>query len=358
VLLITDLEIGGTPAVVRELAVRLHHPPEVVVEVACLARRGPVAGQLEDRGIAVRTLNASGSRDFSLFNRFLKLLRAERYDTVFSFLLHANLVAASAWLRAPGVRFIQSIQTTQPNPRWHWVVQRIIHRAAREIVVPSPSVASCAEDRSGIPAEKIVIIPNAVDPAEFRELAARNTFTVEHPTRVGFIGRLDPVKRIGDLIRALGILGSDARLDLYGTGAERAQLEELVQSLQMNDRIHFHGAIPRPHKALANMDVLVLPSEAEGFGLVLIEAMAAGVPVVATRAPGIRDVVQDGLTGLLVPIGAPEKLAEAIRKATEDLALRRRLILNGKAQVQEKFTLEMVLPMYRKLFGLISRDRP
>jgi glycosyltransferase involved in cell wall biosynthesis len=351
-LLITDLEIGGTPTVVRELAVRLHQPPEVCVDVACLARRGPVAGQLAERGISVHALDASGIKDLGLFNRFVKLLRSEKYDTVFSFLVHANLVAAAASLRTRGVRFIQSIQTTQPNPRWHWWVQRIIHRAAGEVVVPSQSVARCAKERSGVPAEKIVIIPNAIDPAEFAELAARDTFTSARPVRIGFIGRLDPIKRIPDLIRATVILDAAAHLHLYGAGAQRGRLEQLMRTLQLESRVTFHGAVQRPHDALANMDVLVLPSEAEGFGLVLIEAMAAGVPVVATRAPGIRDVVRHGTTGLLVPIGSPEKLAEAIASATDNSALRRKLIILGKEHVHRRFMWGKVLPAYRKLLRI------
>jgi glycosyltransferase involved in cell wall biosynthesis len=351
-LLITDLEIGGTPTVVRELAVRLHQPPEICVDVACLARRGPVADQLEARGITVHALDASGTKDLGLFNRFVKLLRSGQYDTVFSFLLHANLVAAAASLRTRGVRFIQSIQTTQANPRWHWQVQRFIHPAAGEIVVPSASVARCAEERSHVSAGKIVIIPNAIDPGEFADLAARDTFTSARPVRVGFIGRLDSVKRIPDLIRATSILGDAAHLHLYGAGAQRGQLEQLVRTSQLESRVTFHGATPRPHDALAKMDVLVLPSEAEGFGLVLIEAMAAGVPVVATRAPGIRDVVRHGTTGLLVPIGSPEKLAEAITSAANNSALRRKLIVLGKEHVHRRFTWERTLPMYKKLLLL------
>jgi glycosyltransferase involved in cell wall biosynthesis len=218
--------------------------------------------------------------------------------------------------------------------------------------VPSLSVAQCAQERSGVPASKLVIIPNAVDPQDFADLAARDTFTSAHPIRIGFIGRLDPIKRIPDVLHAMAIIGNDARLHLYGTGSQGDELQQLVQSLRLESLVTFHGAVERPHDALANMDVLVLPSEAEGFGLVLIEAMAAGVPVVATQAPGIRDVVQDGATGLLVPIGSQELLARAIRAATEDSALRRSLILNGKEHVHRNFTWQQVLPSYRNLLRL------
>src|SRR5437762_3146859 len=149
-LLITDLERGGTPTVVRELATRLN-APGVSVEVACLARWGPVADELRDRGIVVTAFNARGASDFvSARRQLVRLVLEGGIDTVLSFLIHANAVAAAAAPRCPDVRFLQSIQTTQAKPRWHWWLQRYIHARASKIVVPSPTVARVAHERSGI----------------------------------------------------------------------------------------------------------------------------------------------------------------------------------------------------------------
>ena len=95
-LLLTDLKIGGTPKVVREIATRLHQPPQVAIHVACLARSGPVADQLRERGVPVTTLDAGGVGDWGVAGRLVKLIRRERFDTVASFLVHANAVAAIA----------------------------------------------------------------------------------------------------------------------------------------------------------------------------------------------------------------------------------------------------------------------
>src|SRR5262249_41470172 len=97
---------------------------------------------------------------------------------------------------------------------------------------------------------------------------------------------------------------------------------------------------------------LVLPSEAEGFGLVLIEAMAARVPVVATNAPGICDVVRNEQTGLLVPVGQPAELANAIRRITADNALREKLIDNADQDVRRRFSWPPVLQQYRRVLNL------
>lgn len=357
-LLLTDLEIGGTPTVVRELAVRLS-AAGAQVEVAGLSRPGPLQEQLWARGVKCTALGARGTWDLARTAwRLWRLLRQERIDTVVSFLVHANLVAALARLLYPRARYIQSIQTTQPWPRWHWVVQRYASFAAEKLIVPSPSVAAAAGRWSGVRAEWIAVIPNAVDPGEFeaaRESRPAGAGTGESPPQpfeIGFVGRLDPVKRVPDLLRAVALLPADFTLHVFGEGVERGRIEQQVRRLGLGGRVTLHGAVVRPQHALASVDVLVLPSQAEGFGLVLIEAMAAGVPVVATHAPGIRDVVAHERTGLLVPIGAPAALAAAIRRVREDAELRRRVAEAGRAEVRARFSWEAVLSQYATVLGL------
>lgn len=346
-LLITDLLVGGTPTVVRELAIRLNQWPDVEIEVACLATWGPVADELSAAGIPVTALEAKGVTDLGVVPRLTKLIRTRRFDTVFSFLIHANAIAAAASLRCRQTRFIQSIQTTQPTPRWHWWLQAIVQQAAEVIVVPSPSVAQAAEDWAQVPAEKIRVIPNAIDPNAFA--IARDDSTPSSTTRVGFIGRLDPIKRIGDLVEATALLPEEYRLDVFGEGSERAAIASSIARLGLGNRVTLHGAISRPQEALARIDVLVLPSLAEGFGLVLIEAMAARVPVVATNVTGIRDVVKDGKTGLLVPPMSPTEIAGAIRRVVEDAGLRGKLIEAARADVAARFSWDEVIANYARL---------
>ena len=349
-LLITDLEIGGTPTVVREVATRLNDPPGgVEVEVACLSGWGPVAHQLRDAGVEVTAFNARGSVDFiSAARRLVRLCRERNIDTVFSFLIHSNAVAAASSLVLRDVRFIQSIQTTQPNPRWHWWLQSVVDNRAEKIVVPSPSAAEAAREWSGVPPEKIRVIPNAVDVQQFEHL---DPPVEELPLPVGFIGRLDPVKRIPDLVRAVGLLRDRVRLHIFGEGSERPEIERLVRRLGLMDVITLHGSVPRPQDALQKIGLLVLPSKAEGFGLVLIEAMAAGVPVLATNVPGIRDVVRNNETGLLAQCD-PRSLAAGLERLVENPDLRRRLAAAGREDVRRRFTWAAVLPQYRELLGI------
>jgi glycosyltransferase involved in cell wall biosynthesis len=354
-LLITDLELGGTPTVVYNLATRLNAPPEVVVEVACLSTRGPMADQLESRHVRVHALNARGPTDFLAILRLAKLLRREQYDTVFSFLVHANVSAALLKPFFPATRFLQSIQTTQPYPAWHWKAQAVAHHAADAVVVPSDSVAIAAIERSHIPPDKIAIIANAIDPADFSDLLTdpgRERLFDSRPVPVGFIGRLDPIKRIPDLIQAVAHLDGLVHLHVFGDGPQRAQLVRQISALRIQHRVTLHGSVPHPRDALRQIALLVLPSEAEGFGLVLIEAMAAGIPVVATDAPGIRNVATHNATALLVPVGDPPALAAAVQQILDDPTLRHRLTQAASSEVARKFTWPAVLPHYRELLDL------
>jgi len=352
-LLITDLKIGGTPTVVRELAVRLRDPGQVTIEVACLSPWGPVADQLRDAGVKVTALGAGGLHDMQrTWWRLVRLIRGGGFDTVFSFLVHANAMAAAASAFCGDVRFLQSIQTTQPEPRWHWRLQRLIQAAAERVVVPSPSAADVAVSWAGVPRGKVAVIPNAVDVESFSAIYAANAARPVHrPRRVGFIGRLDPIKRVADLVAAMPTLPA-CRLDIYGDGVERPRIAAEIARLGLYDRVTLHGTVARPHEALATMDVLVLPSRAEGFGLVLIEAMAAGVPVVGADVPGIRNVVRPPDTGLLVDIESDGAFASAIAQVT-DPAIRRRMIEQARTGVERQYGWPAVLVQYRQLLRIL-----
>jgi glycosyltransferase involved in cell wall biosynthesis len=346
-LLNTDLELGGTPTVVRELARRLHDPPRLHVEVACLGRWGPVAEQIKGAGIEVTAFGACGPRELRrVVRRLVDLVRERRIDTVFSFLMHANTVAALARGRCEGVRFFQSIQTTQAYPKWHWWVQRFAQRAAEKIIVPSPSVARAAEEWAKVPAAKIVIIPNAIDPADFSRSPIPATDARPYP--IGFLGRLDPVKRVGDLLDAVGELGDLVHLHVFGDGPERENLQRRIGELKLNGRVTLHGVVSRPQEVLGKIGLLVLPSVSEGMPMVLIEAMAAGVPVIGRDVPGVRDVIVDGKTGLL----AKSSLAEEISRVVKDALLRRMLIENAAQSVRERYTWDIVLGRYRQTLEL------
>ncbi|HVT90961.1 MAG TPA: glycosyltransferase family 4 protein [Tepidisphaeraceae bacterium] len=343
-LLITDLELGGMPTVVRELASRLRDE----VEVACLAPWGPVADQIRDGGVEVTALGATGPADVAVIGRLIHLIRARRFETVLSFLVHANTVAAiSSWF-CPEVRFIQSIHTAQPYPKWHWIVQGIVYHFAHKVIVPSQSVANVLHDWSAVPWDKVQIIPNGQSMVEI----APQRVLFRPQIVVGFLGRLDPIKRLTDLVRAMTFLDDRFELNIFGEGQDRTNIEREITQLGLANRVKLFGATDKPQSAIETMDLLVLCSQAEGFGLALTEAMAAGVPVIGTDVPGIRDVIRHEETGLLVPVGEPGKLARAIERMASSESMRKQLIENALIDVRRRYDWNVVLPQYRRILGL------
>lgn len=350
-LLVTDLEIGGTPTVVRELAIRLKHLAHV--EVACLKRAGPVAEQIRREGIEVTAFDAHAVSNLpGVIARLARLVRDRRIDTLFSFLLHANVAAAGALAVCSGVRGLQSIQTIQPNPAWHWMVQGLVAGRAESIVVPSNAIVQTACELSGIGRSKLIVVPNAIDPSAFEQA---HVF-VRNRVRAGYLGRLDPAKRPGLLIDMMQFTGDDVELHFYGEGPQRHRLASKAGDSPADCRIYFHGATDSPQQALSQLDLLLLPSAVEGFGLVLIEAMAAGVPVVACAAGGVLDVVRDGYNGLLIEPDKSEteaeRYAQAISSLASDAAQRDRLIEAGLHTVRTRFNWTHVLPQYCKLLQI------
>ena len=337
----TDMEIGGTPTVVRELARRLAGDG-VDVSVGCLGRFGPTAEIILGDGGDVWALDAT-PRQFRRAARELRR-RAAGADAVLSLLVHANAVAAAA--RFDGPRWVQSVQTTQFRPIWHWPVQAVAARRADAVLCPSPSVAAAARRRARVPEGKLVVIPNAVDAADVADVP-RIREVGGGPLRVGFLGRLDPVKRVGALIEAARLAGVE--LHIFGDGPERARLEQCASSSAPHAAVTFHGFTDR-RRVFEEIDLLVLPSKWEGMPMVLVEAMAAGVPVVGADVPGVRDVIEDGRTGRLVADGP--NFRQNLRAAIEESSSPDRRHARAAAAleiVRERYTWDRVLPRYHAL---------
>jgi glycosyltransferase involved in cell wall biosynthesis len=207
---------------------------------------------------------------------------------------------------------------------------------------------------SAIPRGKVVVIPNAIDPDAFArsDLPRANP----RPYPIGFIGRLDRIKRVDWLVNEVLHLSTTSpglvHLHIYGEGPEREFIRSKIGELSLDQAVTMHGTISRPQDVLPKLGALVLPSLAEGFGLVLIEAMAAGVPVVATNVPGIRDVVRNGETGLLVRHDRPIEMAVTLKRLIDERALRDHLIRNALTEVRERFSWDQVLLSYRRLLRL------
>lgn len=212
--------------------------------------------------------------------------------------------------RIIGIPYIVTVQRLegQRNP-----LKNFVYREASACIGVSSAVA---ENFRKIGAKNIEIIPNGVNLGRFGNL-------VKKP-HAGFVvmtvARLEKVKGINYLIEAAARSELQRRSDLLiliiGDGSERKNLESLTEKLNLKEKVKFLGEIPNEKipEHLADVDCFVLPSLKEGFGIAILEAQAAGIPVIGTKIGGILDLIEDGKTGLLIESGNPQAIAEAIDK--------------------------------------------
>jgi glycosyltransferase involved in cell wall biosynthesis len=265
-----------------------------------------------------------------------------------------------------------------------WFLRQLYPRADRVTAI-STGIARELVSSYGLPQDKVQVIPNPVDLVRVRTLAAAR---LEHPffpaknagrtaspgrgSRPGrgwstgqsglpvlsAVGRLHPQKGFTYLIRAFSIVRQalPCKLVILGEGPLRKELEGLIASLGLVDDIVLPGFQENPYNYVSNSAVFVLSSLFEGFGNVLVDALALGVPVVSTRCPvGPEDIITDGVTGIFVPPADEQALAQAILRVLQDSELRRRLSANGPLRAAD-FAIERIVPQYEALFECLSRQ--
>ncbi len=167
------------------------------------------------------------------------------------------------------------------------------------------------------------------------------------------VARLTPEKDIATLLRAVALIAPHARnlrLEVAGDGPCMGELVKLVGELHLGERVRLLGQVREVPQLLARASLFVLPSRTEGLSLTLMEAMASGLPVLAARVGGNPEVVAEGTTGLLVPPGDPEALAEALLRLWHEPDLRQRLGQAGRQRALERFDVRRMVAEYERLY--------
>jgi glycosyltransferase involved in cell wall biosynthesis len=324
-------------------------------------------------------LRGRQSYDLRLVWRLAGVLRGENPHVVFSVLRYANLITLLACRlvgtpsRALGGAGSQArIVVNEQNPPSAefalfgggrvkaWFLRQVYPWADRVTAI-SAGIARELVSSYGLTQDKVQVIPNPVDLVRVRTLAAAK---LEHPSFQSGLpvliaaGRLHPQKGFAYLIRAFSIVRHvfPCKLVILGEGPLRRELESLIANLGLVDDVALPGFQENPYNYVSNSAVFVLSSLFEGFGNVLVDALALGVPVISTRCPvGPEDIITDGVTGIFVPPADEQALAQAILRVLQDSELRLRLSANGPLRAAD-FALERVVPQYEALFERLSRQ--
>jgi glycosyltransferase involved in cell wall biosynthesis len=357
-------ESGGAERFAVGLAAAL---PEERCDVwLCTTRvaRGPLIAALGDAGVRHLHLGRRPGRlDPVAFRPLARTLRSQRIDV-----LHAHMFGSNVWgtligrmCRVPVVVANETTWSYEGQPLRRALDGQLIGRFADTFVAVSEADRARMVSIEGVPHEKTVVIPTAYVP---RVGCARSNLRAElglgaQDLVIGTIAILRPQKALHVLVDAFAQLARSlprARLVITGPspGPVRGELEEQARALGLRKRVHFLGQRDDVEAVWRTFDVGAMSSDYEGFPLAAIECLTCGVPLVATAVGGLRDIIEDGRTGVLVPPQDPAALAAALEDLLRDPERRARLGAAGRERAQA-FTIERIAArfaeLYRRLLG-------
>jgi glycosyltransferase involved in cell wall biosynthesis len=335
--ILNAMGLGGVPQVAWQLMRRLP-PDRFDLRVYSMRRaqgeedaRDALRTGLEDAGVPVAFPRVKGS--MLVVADLCDWLVAEGVDLVHTHSYRPNLQGrlAAMPLRENGMRIVahyHSAHDDKRNDEGTLTLERALTHVTDRVIACSPAAGDHVAELLGVPLERLTVVPNAVDVDRFanggERAAARAALGIENDRPVvALVGRIDPLKGQDDYVRAAPLVRAahpDALLLLVGSTAKddvAAPIRDLIAAEDVADVVRFTGYLDDMPGLYSAIDVLAAPSRSEGFGLMLVEAMAAGVPIVASAVDAIPEVVGDG-PALLVPPYDPGAVAAAINRVLTD----------------------------------------
>jgi glycosyltransferase involved in cell wall biosynthesis len=354
--LVDSLNIGGTENQMAGVALRMQQKGDRIT-VGCLRAEGPLLQVLQRAGIPVvefrkekTLLSVNGVRQLLHLMAFL----GGRFDVVHAHDLWSTLLGVPA-ARLARVPVIISSRRYLADLEWYTPLRnrvvRFLYTLSTRVLVNSQAVRQQLVTRDQVAPEKVRVVYNAVDVERFTGLWRRkNTLlpmVAERSRVVAVLANMySRVKGHDCLISAARIVCQsepDVVFLLIGDGPERPRLEAQTRDAGLEKNIVFIGQRTDIPELLACCDLSVLPSDNEAFPNALVESMSSGLPVVATAVGGSKEIIENEVTGLLVPPGKPQELATAVLRLLRDPKLAKRLARAGRKDVQKRFSFDRLM---------------
>ncbi len=366
-----QLAHGGAERQLTLLARELQKHCEFVPVVFCLSGAiDPYGSVLTAAGVEWYSPPASSRSRLRRLLWLVRKLAESRYSLVYGVLNTGNIYGGAAAL-ASGLPFVGSIRNADSSlPLTMRTLSGLFCRRARAVIANSPSCVVSLRTNLGVQHKRVYVIPNAVvlpDAAPDARHRLRQEWSVpENAHLVGTVANLKPQKRAHFFLHAAAALYQNGASSLYyvwaGEGPERARLGEYLTQIphSLADKIHFPGARLDVSDCLAAFDAFVLTSSYEGLPSALLEAMAVGLPCVATNVPGTRDIFEGSLDkeiGLLADANDPARFADTLLNLLRDTERMQRMGDNAQRHVHERYGLESMVSRFREVFrNVIDQD--
>lgn len=362
-----DLHVGGAQEIFLTQLKYIDRTKFHII-ICCLNGRGPLVSEIEKLGNRVICLNRLNKRnDVQAIFDLLKIIRQNDISIVHTYLysrtsFYGRIAALMA--RTPVIIAAEMGSPSKKSLKKR-ISDRLLARFTDQIIALSEATKSSAAEEQGVELTKITVIYPGVDVSKFTiketKREARDALDLPHDVPIiGIVARLDPVKGhkylLDAMLKVCHFIPS-TKLMIVGIGPLEESLRRRVKQLGLSKQVMFMGMRRDIPQLLRAMDIFVLPSLREGFGMALLEAMVMGLAVIATNVGGIPEVVDDGKTGILVPPQDSNALSEAILVLLKDEKKRHRMGMLGKERVLSHFTAQRSVSQLEALYKTLLQAK-
>ncbi len=349
--IVPSFDVGGAETMCAGLCLELQRMGHSVVAVSLSPAQSKLTRALTQGGVDLRLLNKRLGVDPSCVLMLRGLIRQVRPQVIHTH-LHALKYAA---LAIAGGRPIPIVHTVHNQAREEAVkldqkIGNYLFRTGKATPVAlSREIQASVMELYGLPEERVPVVCNGID---LSACLQKTDYALHYPPRLIHVGRFYPQKNHEIMMEAMALLksrGITPRLLCYGDGPRLKEIKELTEKMGLGSQVEFPGLCDNVYPKLVHGDLFLLPSKWEGVPMTVIEAMATGLPVVASRVGGIPDMIEDGVDGMLIEPTA-ESLAQAVETLLKDETLRQRLG-QAAASSAQRFSAAAMAQAYAGLYG-------
>ena len=358
---ITELDPGGAERAFVRLVKGIDRQ-EWAPHVITLRDGGSLADELRAAGLPVHSVALNRSTQaWAGLRRLTQALRDIRPQILQTWLYHANLLGRVAAWRAGVPHVVAGIRVAEQRSRWRLRFDRWTSSLVERHVCVSEGVAEFMHRSAGIPRDRLIVVPNGVDFERYAQASPADLTLLGIPPlfpTITFAGRLDPQKDPFLFLEAAGLAAqveTGLHFLLVGEGPLRGAIEDWIRDHRLEQRVHLAGWSDTLEGILKRSAAFVLSSRWEGMANVLLEAMAAGTPVIATDVEGVREVLSDGLSGQVVPSRDPKALCAAILDVFRDPAGAADRAQSAQRLVRERHTWSEFVRSHEHLYKKLLR---